>query len=419
MSIHRSKGLEFPIVFLGGLARQVNRQDMAQPVLFHPRLGVGPKRLDLERMIEWPTLARLAVARQMDRETAAEELRLLYVGMTRAKEKLILTAALSKGRKDLERLEPYAGTPTEPQALLECTSPAQWLLLPVLARPEMDFLRSGSAPPCRVALGAAWDIHWEDAALFASVPKREVSQNVAAQTADSKKQEELLARFRWTYPHPQDTVLPSKLTATELKGRGLDQEAAEETVPPPREILFDRPRFAVEKLGLTPAERGTALHLTMQYIDFSKCNSLRGISEEIVRLTAEKFLTPEQGEAVAPSRLWRFFTARLGREIIAAQTLRREFKFSILVPARRYYPQAGSEEKILLQGVIDAFFEQGGGWTVVDFKTDWVFGEKLRERAEKYRSQLDTYSMALEEITGRPVKRKVLWFFSEGRTVEL
>ena len=220
--------------------------------------------------------------------------------------------------------------------------------------------------------------------------------------------------------------LPSKLTATQLKGRELDREMAEDTAQGmrsrPEESVgqtLRRPRFAEEEFGLTSAQKGVALHLVMQYIDFDKTASAAQVAREIRRLVREEFLTPEQGDAVEPERIAAFFASPLGREVRAARGLRREFKFSLLVPARDYWPEAGEEERVLLQGVVDCCFEMSEGITVVDFKTDRVRGEALRRRAEGYRSQLETYSRALEEIMDRPVVRRVLWFFSEDRAVEL
>ena len=420
MSIHRSKGLEFPVVILAGLARQLNRQDTTRPILFHPRLGVGPKRLDLERMVEYPTLARLAVARQMDYEMAAEELRLLYVAMTRAKEKLILSCALTGGRGDVDKLLPSAGTPTEPQALLNCASPAQWVLLPVLARPEAGALRGeGLLPPAAAGtrFGPAWDLRWVDGASLAETPAGRMARR--EETSPEEGGADLSARFAWVYPHAGDVELPSKLTATQLKGRALDDEAAEEAPSPPRPLRFERPRFAARRLGLTPAQKGTALHLVMQYIDFGRCGSTEAVAGEIARLVERQFLTPEQGEAVDPALIYAFFASDLGREALAAPTLRREFKFSILVPARQYFSRAGEGEQVLLQGVVDCCFETGEGLTVVDFKTDRVRGGALAARAEEYRPQLEAYARALAEITGKPVARRVLWFFSERRAVEV
>ena len=420
MSIHRSKGLEFPVVLLCGLARRLNREDMNRPILFHPQLGVGPKRLDAERGVEYPTLARRAVARQLEREMMAEELRLLYVAMTRAKEKLILSCALTRGGEDLAKLAPDASCPVDPQVLLGCQSVGQWVLLPAICRPEAQALRSAAGAEVEqngTDLGPAWDVRFVDAAPFARPPERR--ERTMGETARrSEETAGLAGRLGWRYPHQGDVDLPSKLTATQLKGRALDGEVEEESVRPPRPMTFRRPRFAAEELGLTPAERGTALHLVMQYIDFARTDSVEQISGEIARLVEGQFITPQQGEAVRPERIAAFFASSLGRELKGAPTLRREFKFSLLVRAADYDPRAGEGEQVLLQGVVDCYFETPEGLAVVDFKTDRVTERTVQARAEAYRPQLEAYSRALEAMTGRPVIRRALWFFALDRAVE-
>ena len=427
LSIHRSKGLEFPVVLLCGLSRRLNREDMQRPILFHPRLGVGPKRLDVGRMVEYPTLAPRAVARQLEYEMMAEELRLLYVAVTRDKDKLILSVALTGGGRDIARLAPDAGCPVEPQALAACQSAGQWVLLPVLARPEAAPLRDAGAvevPPTLATLGPAWDIRWIPGGALKRPPVSSQTEERTVRTVrpTGMGEGELREALTWRYPWARDVEIPSKLTATQLKGRELDREAAEHTPQAGTrrgEGVLRRPRFAEEEFGLTPAQKGVALHLVMQYIDFSRASSEAQVAREVERLVREEYLTPEQGKAVDPARLAAFFASPLGREVCSSATLRREFKFSILVPARDYWPQAGAGEEVLLQGVVDCFFETAEGITVVDFKTDRVAGEALRQRAEEYRPQLEAYSRALEEITGRPVCRRVLWFFSENRGVEM
>lgn len=425
MSIHNSKGLEFPVVLLCGLAREFNTQDLKRPVLFHPELGVGPKRLDLGRMVEYPTLARNAVYKKLLQERCAEELRLLYVAMTRAQEKLILSCALTKGMAAVEALQPQAGSPVEPQALLDCAAPAKWVLLAAIARPEAAELWDPDFPPPvrpDTDFGPRWDVHWRDGRDFLTAPAPRGRRREEA-TLREEDREELMERFTWTYPHAGDVELPSKLTATQLKGRDLDEEAAQDAARPaplPQgPVSFDRPRFAAEKLGLTPTQKGTALHLVMQYIDFSACGSVEAVAAEIARLTEKKFITLQQAEAVEPEKVFRFFDSPLGREVLASPSLRREFKFSVLVPAKQYFPQAGEGEQVLLQGVVDCYFRDENGVTVIDFKTDHVYGDELLERAEEYRPQLSAYAQALGKITGRPVSRRVLWFFSEGRAVEI
>jgi len=321
----------------------------------------------------------------------------------------------------VDKLLPAAAVPVEPQALLDCASPAQWVLLPALARPEAAPLREGAFPPPVAPgtdFGPTWDIRWVDAAPFARPSRRQKAGETAAE-GEEMEMKDLEAQFAWVYPHAGDAALPSKLTATQLKGRVLDEEAAEEAPRPKRPTQFQRPRFAAERLGLTPTQKGTALHLAMQYIDFARCGSVSEIAGELERLVERKFLTPEQAEAVPPEKIYDFFASDLGREMMASDSLRREFKFSILAPARRYYPQAGEGEQVLLQGVVDCCFETAEGIVVVDFKTDSVYGDALLQRAEDYRPQLGAYAEALAEMTGKPVCRRVLWFFSQGKAVEV
>ena len=421
MSIHKSKGLEFPVVLLCGLARRLNREDMSRPILFHPKLGVGPKGLDVERGIEYPTLARMAVARQLEREMMAEELRLLYVAMTRAKEKLILSVALTGGGKDLEKLAGDAGNPVDPQVLLACQSVGQWVLLHALCRPEAGALRRAAGQDVAVldtSFGPAWDIRFVDGMPLAQTPPR---RWIAPQRGPEEEEagEDLTDLLRWTYPHEAEVDIPSKLTATQLKGRALDEEAAEEAPRPARSLSFGRPRFAAEEMGLTAAQRGTALHQVLQYIDFEKAETVEGVQAEIARLVEEQYITPQQGEAVDPAPIAAFFRSDLGQQLLSSVSLRREFKFSILEPASRYYPQAGEGEQVLFQGVVDCYYETLEGITVVDFKTDRVTKRTVAERAEHYRPQLEAYSRALEEITGKRVIRRVLWFFALNQSVDL
>ena len=354
----------------------------------------------------------------------AEELRLLYVAVTRAKEKLILSVALTGGGRDLEKLAGDAACPVEPQVLVGCQSVGQWVLLPALARPDGEALRraAGAQVPLTAAdCGPGWDIRFVDGAEFQAEPAAGYSPGPPDRedSGEAGRTRPPWRKLAWIYPHAAQVELPSKLTATQLKGRPLDEEVTEEAPRPPRPLAFGRPRFAAEEFGLTPAQRGTALHLVMQYIDFERAETAEGVAAEIHRLVEQAFLTPQQGEAVDPARIAAFFSSDLGRELMASTSLRREFKFSILVPAADYYQEAEPEEQVLLQGVVDCYFETLEGITVVDFKTDRGTRRTVAERAEEYRPQLTAYSRALEEITGKPVARRCLWFFAIDQAVEV
>ena len=421
LSIHRSKGLESPVVLVCGLSRKINREDLMRPVLFHPVLGLGPKGLDRERMVEYPTLARHGVSRQLERESMAEELRLLYVAMTRAQEKLILSVALTRGLKALEGLAGRAASPVAPSDLEDQTSVGSWVLLHALTRPEAEGLRAmaGAPEPPPQRLGPPWDIRWVEGEEL-QTPEEPWGRLAGLPEREEAGGEALAQALAWRYPYEKAASMPSKLTATQLKGRVLDQEAAQEAARPAqaRPEPIERPDFIAREKGLTPAQRGTAVHLAMQYLPLEGDHSEAGVGRELDRLESEGYLTHLQREAVDPKVPAAFFASGLGRELLAAREVHREFKFSILDPAEGYGP--GLEgEKVLLQGVIDCWFVQGDGLVVLDFKSDRVRPGGERERAEEYRPQLEAYSRALERVTGRRVSRRVLWFFATGCPVEL
>ncbi len=416
LSIHRSKGLEFPVVFLCGMGRQFNKMDTTAPMLFHNKLGVGPKCLKRGEgwITEWPALARQAVALQMERELKAEEMRLLYVAMTRAKEKLIMTMGLPKAGNAVARLARDAQRPAAPAVVAAAATPGTWMLLCALTRPESDALYElgGIVPELNKRIGPVWDVrvlHGEDF----EVPLR-ASGQVSGEVfrMEEKQVEDLAETFRWVYPNANAADLPSKLTATQLKGRDLDAEAAEGTLASVgyKKASFRQPDLnrgaEAQNMQLSAAERGTALHKVMQYLDFGKTGSLQEINAEIDRLVKHQFITAQEGKSADASKILRFFASDLGRELLAAPKQEREYKFSILVPAAEYFPEVDGKEEILFQGVIDCWFGDEKEITILDFKTDRV------PNAEQYRPQVEGYAKALKKLLGIEIKRTALYFFA-------
>ena len=418
LSIHRAKGLESPVVLLCGLGRQFNRKDFARPVLFHPRLGIGPKGLDRERMVEYTTAARRAVACQLEREMLSEEMRLLYVAMTRAKDKLILTLGLTEGEKALKKLSEELSVPLSPGILKEQRSCGQWVLLHAMTRPEGAQLRNlaGACEQPASGLGPQWNIRWiRDSSLLQQREWCPQEQHLTEEAGENIKE-----TLQWTYPYSACVDLPSKITATQMKGRPADIEAAEETVQPEKyasEPVY-RPDFITENKGLTAAQKGTAIHLGVQHIPLDGDHTPEGIRAELDRMEQEGLLTQLQRKAIPAGHLSAFLMSPLGQEMKEAAVCRREFKFSLLVPAERYFPEAEGEQ-VLLQGVVDAWFEDENGITVLDFKSDHVLPGGESVLGEKYRPQLEAYSEALGRILGRPVRRRFLWFFATDTAVSL
>ena len=423
LSIHKSKGLEFPVVLVCGLDRQFNEADTKATILFHPELGLGPKRTDRERGVRYTTIARDAVALRLQRQLRAEEMRLLYVAMTRAEHKLILFSAVNSRGTGLAALAGQAQYPPPPRLMGAAQRMADWVLLTALCRTDSAPLWSDlnlSRPDPPAEKGFSWDIR-----LLSGEDYRQPQGPGAAedgQPAVHQLPEGLAERLSWRYPYTACSAIPSKLTATQLKGREKDSEAAENAVelrPAPVQSTLRRPVFEGQR-PLTPAQRGTALHMVMQYLDFSRTGSLAEIGDEISRLVLGRYITPQQGAAVDPADILGFFRSDLGRRLQKSQRVEREFKFSLLVPAADYYKEAEPGEEVLLQGVVDCWFtEADGAVTVVDFKTDRVGESGLERRAEDYRPQLDAYTRALSQAAGVNVKRRCLWFFSVGRAVEL
>ena len=421
LSIHRSKGLEYPVVFLCGLGKRFNTTDLMKPVLYHPKLGLGPRGVDRDTMVQFTTAARTGVALALKKEMLAEEMRLLYVARTRAKEKLVMVHSLSYGASDLKQLADAVDYPADPRFLASCASVGQWVILAAMARPEGEALRRAAEredlPLPAAPFGSPWRVSYHTGAVSQEVIRPE--NEAEPDEAPFLNPEDLAERLLWTYPYATASTTPAKVTATQVAG--------EEEEEPGLFLLrqfgeaepFYRPDFAQETLGLTPAQRGTALHTVMQAIRLDKTGSPEAVREELDRLAVQEYLTPLQAGTVDPAAVARFFASPLGRAMAESTTLEREYPFSILAEARRFFPEAPEGEEILLQGVIDAWFREPDGLTVVDFKSDRVSAAGAKERAERYRGQLAAYAHALETLTGEPVKRRILWFLTPGIPVFL
>ncbi len=428
LSIHKSKGLEFPVVLVCALDRQFNEADAKAPILFHPELGLGPKRTDRVRGVRYTTIARDAVALRLRQQLRAEEMRLLYVAMTRAEHKLILFAAVNGRGGQLSTLAGQAQCPPPPRQMADAHSMAEWVLTPALCRGDSAPLwesldQPRPRPPA--SEGLSWDIRMLPGEEF-QAPQGEGAA-WAPERGGPEPPPGLEERLSWRYPHQASADMPSKLTATQLKGREKDAEAAEDAVelrsvpsnPAAPRTTLRRPVFEGER-PLTPAQRGTALHMVMQYLDYGRTNDFGEIAQEVTRLVEGQYITPQQGNAVNPADILAFFRSELGLRLRRSSRVEREFKFSMLSPAADYYPQAEQGEEVLLQGVVDCWFlEEDGTATVVDFKTDRVGEEAVAGRAEDYRPQLDAYTRALAQAAGVTVGRRCLWFFNVGHEVEL
>jgi ATP-dependent helicase/nuclease subunit A len=303
-----------------------------------------------------------------------------------------------------------------PETVAGCKTFGDWLLLPLLCRPEAAPLRAFAGAEVEqlcTADDSPWQVFLHHSEDYRERPGRPGITEEEAALETSAFDPELL---EFAYPYQRETGLPAKVTATQLKGRTLDQEIAENAAHTPYLRPLTQPKFRQERRGLTPAERGTATHLVLQYLDFSDSD----VSAQVEALRKRELLTVEQAAAVDVSALERFLASPLASDIRQGRNILREYPFTLLMDAREYDSRAAEGDTILLQGVVDCCFETDEGLTVVDFKTDHVrTGEEIAQRAEHYRTQLEAYSRVLEQVLEKQVVRRALYFLTPGATVEV
>ena len=410
MSVHRSKGLEFPVVILADLHKRFNADDFHRPVLVHPQLGLGTERVDRQRRIRYDTVTKSAVAAALTRESKAEEMRILYVALTRAKEKLICVDCMSHARKRAADLAVLAEMPAPPEAVAGAKCPGDWLLLPLLCAPEGEPIRrwAETEPQTLTGAGGGWQVQvWENP-VAPALRERDSTPEEARESGPVEVRE-------LDYPHPAACRIPTKVTATQLKGRELDEEIAQGTVRRVRQVQVETPRFLIGERPLSAAQRGTAMHLLMQYLDLSGPEP----EQQVQALLARHLLTPEQAASLELEQVRRFLASPLAERIRRAGEVYREYRFSLLLPASLYDPEAEPEDELMLQGVVDCAFRTEQGLVIVDFKTDRILPQEAAQRAELYRPQLTAYSQALSRVLEAPVAERVLYFFGPGCQVTL
>lgn len=415
MSIHSSKGLEFPVVILAGLARQFNMENTRSQVVCHQSLGLGLNCADAARRVRYPALSKLAICEKLKQESLSEEMRVLYVAMTRPKDRLIMTYAAGKPEKKIAELTARMDLSSRELLTAEASCPGDWVLLAALKRTEAgELFAVGGRPRETQVSDRPWKIRLTEAPVVGSL-----SAGTEEQAEHSELNTEKLAKdLAFRYDHAAATETPGKLTATQLKGRDKDQETAENAENPEKHLrIWRKACFRGEKRR-SGTDYGSAMHAAMQYIDYQRCGSREEVDREIQRLVSQRFLTEEQGSMVNTGQIAAFFASPLGRRLRTGEKVVREFKFSLLTDAAPY-GDGLTGEQMLLQGVVDCALVEPEGITVVDFKTDHVSPEGLPEAVERYRGQVQAYAGALERIYERPVKKALLYFFHAGTFCEV
>lgn len=376
MTIHRSKGLEFPFVVLANCGKRHNLRDLSAPVAMDPGAGFGMKRVERDKLQSFPTLPLMAIHCQEKRDLLSEEMRLLYVAMTRAKERLLLVCGSEKMDKDLlalaSRFEEDGSFPPESAAL--ATRYSDWLLPALLRHPSCRQLRSHY----QLAIPeAAADFPLEVSWVRERQRPGDAEPAQEALLPDPQLVASLKSRFAWQYPHLADTITPAKTAVTRIAHPQLQM-----ALPPPA--------FARES-GFTPAQRGSIFHRALQFSDFKR--GAFDPEEELSRLVKGGWLSPAEGEAIDFEEFAAFFQSPLMGRMLRADQLLREYRFFDSLPAA----EAGfeGEGEILIQGIADCVLLEGGRAVIVDFKTDRV--SQMEQLCQRYSGQLAYYRRALEK----------------------
>ena len=413
MSIHKSKGLEFPVVFLCGLSKSFNMEQTNEQVLCDSDLGLGLSCVDTERRLRYPTVAKMAIQCKLRSEAISEELRVLYVAMTRPKDRLIMTYAAKNIEKELTEMADRMDICDPVLLSSEVSCAGEWVLLSTLRHSEAVSFHSFARKPDNIRiLEFPWKID-----IVAPLQEDPVDdcQPEHAENTSGTFVNRMQAGLSFRYPYQGATTTPSKLTATQLKGRYKDQEAAEGTVLHYRHECR-KPSFVQQHL--TGTQYGTAMHTVLQHLRFSACTSIELLEAEIERLVEAGHITRELSEHLNFNDILRFFETDVGRRLCSGAECVREFKFSLLDDADRYVEDV-QNEFVLLQGVVDCALIEEDGITVIDFKTDRIDRDRLSKSIDGYRSQIKTYAYAMQKIFNRPVIKTLLYYFRLGELVSV
>ena len=414
MSIHKSKGLEFPVVFLCGLSRQFNRESLRAQILCDKELGLGLSVANNVSRIRYPSVAKRAIAVKMAAESVSEELRVLYVALTRARDRLIMTYAADNLEADLKELALRMDFDGGSLLCRDVVCPGEWILLAALQHTEAGALHGLGGKPAQTHIGKyPWKICVTEAPEITEGSALAEEKRTLPQGVTEKLQKALAFR----YAHLLATMAPSKQTATGRKGRHKDTEAAENAAEPKQlQRSWRQPSFLKGKVE--GKAYGNAIHAAMQYIRYENCTDTESVRREIDTMVQHGFLKPEQGKVVDCESIAAFFATEIGRKLQQGISHIREFKFSILDDGS-HYGEGLEDEQVLLQGVVDCAILEEDGITVLDFKTDFVTEDTVESRTEYYRPQVLAYAESLSRIYERPVKDSYLYFFRLNRFMQV
>ena len=437
MSIHKSKGLEFPVVFCAGTGKQFNLMDLNSSILYHEELGFGPDYVDLEKRNAYTTLAKEAIKKRIRLETLSEEMRILYVAFTRAKEKLIITGATRDLEKAINNWVSSASLDENiilPSEVLKGKSYLDWIALAMCKHADGEILRDvvGVTRDLIKADYSKWKIKFWNKDLLTTNKEIELveednKRNLIEEAENIKSiDKEIERRLGYKYKYKEGAMLPSNVSVSDLKMSDYEYDGIA-TLEIFKEKPLIKPKFLQEEKGLSAAERGTIMHYVMQKLNLSRVNSISEIKAQIEEMVLDKSLTEQEASTIWFKKVYKFYTSDLGKRVLKAfnnnDLVRREFPFFTEISSLQLGEDLAKEiyedEKVRLQGIIDLFFQEGEDIVLVDYKTDYVEEGNEEEIIDRYRTQLNYYKEALEKVTGKKVKESYLYLFYIDKVVQI
>lgn len=408
MSTHHSKGLEFPIVFAAGLGKSFNKQESREKAVLHNRYGIGLDYVDLEQRMRRPTLLKQLIRRQNFLDSLGEELRILYVAMTRAREKLILT-----GMAKEKLLNEKGASGREKLLFLQLSgagSCLEWILSGMREKDSsMEKQQVSLKGLVKQAVGRQ---------VQNVLTRDEMEELILFRARDEAIYGQIDARLSWSYPWDTDRKTKQKYSVTELKKLRMQEESdSSEELYPESDIVPLIPRFVEETEEKGGAARGTVYHTIMECMEFEGMKESAQTEAELQRLVKEGKITQADLQAVRAEDFLLFAGTDLAKRMQKAKKrgeLYQEQPFVIGLPGSEF-PDADPEETVLVQGIIDAFFYEDDDVVVLDYKTDRV--SRPEELAERYHAQLEYYDRALQMLTGKKVKERLIYSFRFGKVI--
>ncbi len=429
MSIHKSKGLEFPVVFLCNSHKKFNMQDLNDNILLHQDIGFGPTIMDTTRKIKYSSIAKDAIKLKMKQETLSEEQRILYVALTRAKEKLYITGRskdFTKYVQDKNKvLEMYESENIKLDAKLmkKANSYLDWLMYVYLFNQGRTITLKGESYKLSdiITLNVS---NKKD--LLKALAKEEVVEQIDLKEKieqilknksdeENKKSEQALKELlEWKYDYIVDTTLPTKSSVTKIKQEKIKLEEMLKGIES-EEVEYKKsytPKFMQEDKKISSAEKGTLVHLCIQRLDERKDYELKDIQNMILNLVEKEIITQNEADAIDVNLIYQYTKSQLFEELRKAKEVHKEQPFYINIPAKDVVSEAeNSKKNILVQGIIDLYYiDKNDNLILIDFKTDYISNEpNAKEKIlDKYKVQLEIYKTALEQALNRKTSKTAL-----------